>query len=316
MGLPRERALIDRITAGLASRGNRAGFTSDCALVPFGDEELAISVDAFAAATHFPEGLGPEGAGRLAAGAALGDLAAAGAEVVGVLAAYGVPPDVDESTVVAMAEAIAARVEAAGGEVLGGDTKPRAEQTVTVTALGSCPAGEAMVRSTARPGDRLIVTGPLGGAGAALDRIREGLDPDRADPLIPPDRTPAGRRLRQAGVACAMDLSDGLADAAVAIGEASEVEVRVHAQDVPLHEWAREEPDGLAHALSTGGDYELAACVGEQRLDDALAELEAIGLEPLAVGEVREGSGALLVEDGEGTELGRGYEHSFDEAPR
>lgn len=316
MSLPDERELIEQITAGVASRANRAGFDSDCAIVPFGDEEIALNVDAFAEATHFPDGLGPEGIGHLAAGATLADLAAAGADVVGVLAAYGLPPEGDRSTVLAIAEAVSERVEKAGGELLGGDTKPRGELTLTVTALGVCPLDEAMLRSQARPGDRVLVTGPLGGAGAALVRIREGLDPDAADPLIPPDRAQAGQLLREAGVACAMDLSDGLADAAVAIAEASDLEVRLEADAIPLHAWARDHPDGLGHALSTGGDYELTACVSEERLEQVNSELEAAGLEPAVVGEVHEGSGAWLEEDGDATELERGYQHRFDDGSR
>lgn len=315
MSLPDERELIAELTAWLSSRRNRAGFDSDCAIVPSGETDLVASVDGFAASTHFPEGLRPEQAGRLAAGAALADLAAAGAEVIGVLAAYGVPSDGESSRLRALSEGIASRVEQAGGEVLGGDTKPRSELTLTLTALGSCPSGEAMVRTRARPGEQLIVTGPLGGAGAALDRIREGLPAAEADPLVPPLRVEAGQALREAGVACAMDLSDGLADAAVAIAEAAEVEVRVDADQIPLHEWAGGTADGLDHALTTGGDYELAATVEPGSLPAVLDELESLGLQPAQVGEIAEGQGALLRhEDGE-NELQRGYEHAFHDGP-
>lgn len=311
MGLPDERALIEALTSGLEPEANRAGFASDCAIVPLGERELVASVDAFAADTHFPDGLGPRGAGRLAGRAALADLASAGADVLGALAAYGVPPEARRADLEALSEALGEAVREAGGEVLGGDTKPREQLSVAIAVLGTCPAGEAMTRSGARPGDRLLVTGPLGGAGAALDRVREGLAAAEADPLVPPDRVPAGRRLREAGVRCASDLSDGLAEAAVAIAGAAGVRVVVDRSAVPLHPWARESPRGVEHALSTGGDYELAAAVPADRLDEARAGLTERGLEPAIVGRVEAGEGAAL-ETEDGVEpLERGHEHGF-----
>jgi thiamine-monophosphate kinase len=311
MGLPDERALIAELTAHLDPDRNRAGFASDCAIVLVGEDELVATVDAFAQDTHFPEGLPPRSAGELAAGAALSDLAAAGAELLGVLAAYGVPDDIDTATLRGLAAGLADRVQAASGEVLGGDTKPRSELTLTLTALGTCPRGEAMTREQARPGQVLVLTGPLGGAGAGLDRIRAGMDPADASPLLPPDRLAAGRRLRRAGVRCAMDLSDGLADAAVAIAEASGVAVAIDAEAVPLHPWADDREQGLAHALSTGGDYELLAAVDRGHRERVVSDLEDARLDPRVVGRVTEGSGARL-ETAEGTRaLDRGYEHRF-----
>lgn len=310
MGLGDERELIARLTAGLDPEANRAGFASDCAHVALGDRELVATVDSFADPTHFPDGLSPDRAGRLAARATLSDLAAAGAEPLGLLAAYGIPPEADRETVERMADAIAATIDDAGGEVLGGDTKPSGELTATLTALGQAPPGEAMTRQGAEAGQLLLATGPLGGAGAALDRIREGLPPDEADPLVPPDRLPAGRRLREHGVRCAMDLSDGLAEAAHAIGQASGVRVAIEAEAIPLHPWAEDER-GLEHALATGGDYELVAAIDADEREAVVDLLEGMGLSPAIVGRIEEGSRAQLV-TGEGRhELDRGYEHSF-----
>lgn len=314
MSLPDERALIAELTDGLRSGRNRAGFASDCAVVPLGEGELVATVDSFARSTHFPEGLPAPMAGRLAAGAALSDLAAAGAELLGVLVAYGVPADADRATIADLADAVAGRVEEAGGEILGGDTKPRGELTASLTALGTCPAGEAMTRQRARPGQRLVLAGPLGGAGAALDRIHDGLDPAEADPLVPPDRLAAGRRLREAGVRCAVDLSDGLAEAAVGLAHAADVAVHLEAEAVPLHPWAREAPDGLDHAIATGGDYELLAAVGPEQTDAAIDALRGLGLSPATVGRVEEGEGAWLHHAEGREELERGYEHRFEGA--
>lgn len=316
MGLPDERALIDLLTREAETRQNRAGFASDCAHVPFGERELVVTVDAFAEATHVPDGAPARLAGRLAAGAALSDLAAAGADVLGVLVAYGLPAGLDEDEVQALGSAIAEVVEGCGGEVLGGDTKPREELSLAVTGVGTAPAGSGLTRAQASPGEILLVTGPLGGAGAALARIDEGLDPVEADPLMAPSpRVEAGRALVDRGVACAMDVSDGLADVAVAIAQASGVHVHVDGDAVPLHAWAGEvdRERGLAWALSTGGDYELVASVPEDRVEDVLDDWRRLGLDPARVGRVEEGEGAVL-DDGSGPrELSRGYEHTFDQ---
>lgn len=314
MGLPDERDLIEALTDGLVSPRNRAGFASDCAIIPLDSVEIAATEDSFADRTHFPDGLSPKNVGRLAAGATLSDLASAGAEVIGAMVAYGVPPDAEEDTLLGIAEGIASTLERAGGEILGGDTKPRDQLTLTLAALGTCPRGGALLRERARPGDRFLVTGPLGGAGAALERIHDGMDPDEAEPLLPPDRTPAGVALREAGAHACMDLSDGLADAAVAIAEASEVAVHLEQGNVPLHPWAADSPGGLDHAMGTGGDYELAATVPEDKIEDVMEQLDRLGLEPVILGEVEAGSGARLETPEGSIELTRGYEHGFRES--
>lgn len=111
-----------------------------------------------------------------------------------------------------------------------------------------------------------------------------------------------------------MDLSDGLADAAVAIAEASEVAVHLEQGNVPLHPWAADSPGGLDHAMGTGGDYELAATVPEDKIEDVMEQLDRLGLEPVILGEVEVGSGARLETPEGSIELTRGYEHGFRES--
>lgn len=318
---PGERELIAAVTEAARVQTNRAGFESDCAILELGDRDLVATTDAFTASTHLPEGTGPRQAGRLAAGAALSDLAAAGADLLGALVACQLPPGADRELARELGEGLAGVVEAHGGEVLGGDTKPRDELGLVVTALGTAPAGTALTRATARPGDALLVTGPLGGAGAALERLRENrLDPSAADPLMAPaPRFEAGRVLRETGGEgprpAAMDLSDGLADAAVAIAQASEVRVVVDEAEVPLHPWAREAgaEAGRGWALSTGGDYELAAAVPGATADAVLDAWRDAGLDPARVGRVEAGEGAALAGGDGNRPLSRGYEHGFDD---
>lgn len=313
MGLPPERELIDLVTRSATVDRNRAGFASDCAIVPFEDRELVATVDTFAQASHFPPGTPTRMAGHLATAATLSDLAAAGAELVGALVGLGLPSELTEAQVRELGQAVSGLLEEHGGELLGGDTKPRQELTLAVTALGTCPPGQAMTREGAEPGDRLLLTGPLGGAGAALERIQAGEGARKADPLLSPQpRLPAGQLASEAGVRCAMDLSDGLADAAAAIAEVSETRLAVDADAVPLHPWAQDAEEGLDWALTTGGDYELLASVPPEALDRVEAGWDALGLDWSEVGRVEDGQGAVLLEDGDAQVLERGYEHRFD----
>lgn len=314
MGIPRERELIALLTETVEPEANRAGLTSDCAIVPLGEVELVATVDTFAATTHFPPGTPPHAAARLAANAALSDLAAAGADVMGLLVGCGLPGDLTEAQARRIGRTLAEQAQAHGGEVLGGDTKPRDELAFAITALGTCPEGQALTRQGARAGDRLVLSGALGGAGAALERVRAGLHPRKAEPLLEPEaRVDAGRMLREVGACACVDLSDGLADGAIALAEASGVRCVVDASAVPLHPWAREADEGLDWALSTGGDYELLVAVPEDALEGLVARWKAIDLDPALVGRIEEGAGAVLRRDGEERTLARGYEHRFDE---
>lgn len=310
--LPPERELIEALTEHLTSQANTAGFTDDCAVIPLGTVDLVATVDTFAQASHFPPGTPPAMAGHLAGAAALSDLAAAGAKPTGVLVGYGLPPKMTLGEARDMARGLSGVAESVGAEVLGGDTKPRQELSLAVTALGTTEPGQAMSRSHAQPGQVLVVTGPLGGASAALARIQGGLSPAKASPLLEPTpRIEAGLHLREAGVSCCMDLSDGLAEGASAIAEASGVGIEVDGDQVPLHPWAIEDAAGLEGALDGGGDYELVASVPGDRVDQVLARLEALGLSPAVVGRTLKGQGAVLLDGDEQRVLDRGYEHRF-----
>ncbi|MDX1611498.1 MAG: thiamine-phosphate kinase [Candidatus Thermoplasmatota archaeon] len=316
MSLPEERELIALLSDGVESVRNQVGLEDDAAIVPLGNTDLVLSVDSFAAATHFPDASPPELWGRLAVGAALSDLAACGADVLGVLVAYGLPACVEPDVARRIAAGVSSAITDHGGELLGGDTKPSREVTLSVTAVGQVPPGKALVRSKASAGDTLIVTGPLGGAGAALERWEQGRVEEAVwrALLDPSPRLRAGRVLREVGVRCAMDLSDGLADAAVAIAEASGVRTVIEEAAIPLHPWASA-PEGVAWALSTGGDYELLAAVPASLQARAVEALERGGLSPRVVGAVEPGEGAALATNGGERPLSRGFQHRFASAP-
>lgn len=224
----------------------------------------------------------------------LSDLAASGAEPEGLLVSLGAPGDTDAERVLELYEGIAET----GVPVLGGDTTAADRVLVTVTALGR--STRVPGRAGARPGDALVVTGPLGGSAAGFLALREEIEtPLVAAHLRPPLRLEEGKRL--AAVAHAqLDLSDGLASDAERIAERSGCKLVVDLERVPVADGVRE----LAMRLATD-PWQLVAGFGEDY------ELLAATPDPLGfpvIGRCEEGAGVELLLDGERVAL-RGFEH-------
>jgi thiamine-monophosphate kinase len=141
----------------------------------------------------------------------------------------------------------------------GGDTAQSPSGVLAdIVVIGSVPMGKSILRSGARPGDRIYVTGTLGGSVAALHRLRRGerLRPDSfPEHFSPTPRIAVGQYLREHRLASAMiDLSDGLSTDLSHICEESGVGALVHADALPLVD---NSPESLTYALHGGEDYEL-----------------------------------------------------------
>jgi thiamine-monophosphate kinase len=211
--------------------------------------------------------------GFRAAAVNLSDLAACGAEPEALLVTLGAPPDTDADRVLELYQGL----NEPGVPVVGGDTTRAASLVLSVTALGRSPRVPG--RSGARPGDVLVVTGPLGAAGAAFRQERHSRPPLRLD---------EGRRL--AATAHAMlDISDGLAVDAAHIADRSGCRIELELERVPLAEGVTIED------LSFGEDYELLAAT-----PDALGFTE--------IGRCAEGAGVEIRLRGEPVAL-TGWEH-------
>jgi thiamine-monophosphate kinase len=222
----------------LERRGLVHGIAHDAAEV----DGLVVTQDALVEGVHFRFDLiSWRGLGFRAAAVNISDLAASGAEPLALIVTLAVPTETRPSDVFELYEGIAE----AGVPVRGGDTTRAASALVSVTALGR--AARVPGRAGARPGDLLVVTGPLGGAGAAFRQARL---------LPPPLRVAEGRRL--AAVATAMiDLSDGLAHDAGHLAERSGCRLEIELERVPLASGA------TVDDLAFGEDYELLAATAD-----------------------------------------------------
>ncbi|HET8712791.1 MAG TPA: thiamine-phosphate kinase, partial [Gemmatimonadales bacterium] len=168
----RIRAIFDRLAELLP---DNVALGDDCALVPVGDSTLALSIDASLEGVHFrTDWLDFKEIGFRAAGAALSDLAAEGAYPLGLLVSLGLPTrnGTTEDPAVQIMEGVAAMCGNVGAQILGGDMTRAEKYSVDVCVIGK--AERPVKRSGAREGDALWVTGYLGGAALALDKLRKG----------------------------------------------------------------------------------------------------------------------------------------------
>ncbi|MBA3344815.1 MAG: thiamine-phosphate kinase, partial [Gemmatimonadales bacterium] len=165
---------FDRLRAVARALGERApDLGDDCALLPLDDSVLVLSTDSSVENVHFRlDWIEPAEAGWRSAASALSDLAAEGAEPLGLLAALVVPDRASDEDVTAFMSGVGGAGAAAGAPVLGGDLSSGAEWSAAITVIGRSRA--PVTRAGARQGDGLWVTGVLGGPRAALQAWRRG----------------------------------------------------------------------------------------------------------------------------------------------
>src|SRR3954453_22618889 len=235
---------------------------------------LVVTSDVLVQGVHFRlDWLTWRELGFRAAAVHLSDLAASGATPEALGVAFAAPASTAAEDAIALYEGIAE----AGVPVVGGDTSAAGEVVIGITALGR--SERVPGRTGARPGDLLVVTGPLGAAGAAFRSEQHAR---------PPLRLAEGRRLAREAHAL-LDISDGIAVDALHLARRSGVRCVVELDAVPLAGGA------TIDDLGFGEDFELLAAVREA---DGFA----------VVGRVEEGEGVVLLHEGAPYDL-RGYEH-------
>lgn len=274
-----ERDLIRTFTAGLKPRDDRliVGPGDDAAVVRTAGALAVTSTDTTVMGVHLPEGepqATPATVGHRALATALSDLAAMGVPAGEAYVALTVPPSWSDEDVLQAMAALETLARATGTTIAGGDVTAGATLVVTVTVVGwTDDASTLLTRDTARPGDRVGVTGPLGGSVAGLALLQgaaalEGSadEHDRAALieryLRPLPRLAEGLRLQAAGVRTGIDLSDGVATDAGHIGRASGTTLRIDVDRLPRQAGvdavaAALDRDPAALAATGGEDFEL-----------------------------------------------------------
>lgn len=273
-----ELALIERIrsqASRIANASLRLGIGDDCALLRIGsNEEIAITTDLSIEGRHFRlDWHSPESVGHRVIGRGLSDLAAMGARPVAAFLSLGLRRDLTVKKRRAPAwidrffNGFMELAREHQTPLAGGDLAESPIAVADIVLVGAVPAGRALLRSGARAGDLLYVTGSLGGSTAGLRRIEEmaragkaisrstmkKMDASLAPHLYPQPRLVQGIWLQQRRIAtAAIDLSDGLSTDLAHICAESRVAAEVEAARLPVHPGAN-----LDQALNGGEDYEL-----------------------------------------------------------
>jgi thiamine-monophosphate kinase len=328
-----ERALIDRIRGRFPAPPLPfiVGIGDDAAIVaPERGALQVLTTDALVEGVHFDRrysSLGDVGYRALAVN--LSDIAAMGAAPRQALLSLMIPNWMTVEDVEAVADGVAGLAREAGVGLAGGNvTRTPGPLVVDMTVIGAVKPRKFLTRGGGRPGDTLYVSGSLGAAAAGLDWLRSRQPGPTALPDDPPlagcvmryrrpaPRTRLGTLLGRTRTARAcMDLSDGLADAARQIAEASGTGVRIDAARLPIDVGARwwfteQGADPVVASIASGDDYELLFAVapkGGRRLA-AVARL-ARGLPLTQIGELTEERDAILARNGQKETLPFGFSH-------
>ena len=325
-----ERALIARVAAALPAPGASVavGIGDDAAVVePERGTLTAVTTDTVVDGVHVDRRFTPPAAiGHRALAASLSDLAAMGAVPRHALLSLGLPDAFPVADLDALAKGVAALAARHATAVVGGNvTRSTGPLFVEVTALGSVKRRRVLLRSAARPGDGLYLSGSIGGAAAGLDLLRSAaggsdardveLEACRQRYLRPEPRVRLGRLLGRTRTARAcVDLSDGLADALHQLAAASGAGAVVDAAAVPIEpgarRWFEQHGRDPLDAGLAGEDYELLF-TAPARAGRRLAAIGrmARGVPLTRIGVITRGRGVVLRRAGADTPLPDGYEH-------
>jgi len=261
------------------------GIGDDCALLNIPDKQtLAISTDTLVSGNHFLPDISPVDLAHKALASNLSDLAAMGADPAWLTLAITLP-EVDEDWLEAFSDSLFEQINYYDMQLIGGDTT-RGPLSMTLGIYGYVPAGRALKRSGAKPGDWIYVTGTPGDSAAGLAILQDRLHVDNEQDaqwlvkrhLRPTPRILQGQALRDLASA-AIDLSDGLSSDLGHIVKASDCGAMLDMDAMPFSDAMRRhvEPEqALRWALAGGEDYELCFTVPERNrgaLDVAIGHL-------------------------------------------
>jgi thiamine-monophosphate kinase len=309
------------------------GIGDDAAVVRFGDRLVLLTTDMLVERVDFdPTITGARDLGFRALAVNLSDIAAMGGSPRYCLVALAMPVDTEPGWVVELFGGIGEAADEHAVAVVGGDLSRSDVVTVSLTVTGEAPPGGVVLRSGARPGDRIVVTGRLGAAAGGLRLLAAGpraVARARADgwgddlvtaQVRPVARVGEGQVLARCGATAMIDVSDGLAKDLARLCAASRVAGAVASVRLPIAPGLRDlsvvtSDDPVRLALSGGEDFELCAAMPAERVAEAATTLaERFGTPLTDIGEIRPGAGIITV-DADGVERSlpaEGWDHFAD----
>jgi thiamine-monophosphate kinase len=323
MSRPGEFELIARHFAPIAGPGG-LGLIDDAGLIrPARGYEIVVTADALVAGVHFFADDPPASIARKALAVNLSDLAAKGAKPEGFVLSLVLPKGWREDWLADFAQGLAGIARESGCLLIGGDTvSTPGPLTLSITAFGSVPAGRMVLRSGARSGDVVLVSGTIGDGALGL-KVHGPSKPAWVEALAMDHRTHlADRYLHprprlalagalQAHASAAMDISDGLVGDLAKLLAASQVGSEIDLDVVPLSPAASAAimaDPALAELAWTGGDdYEILCTASEREYPALAAAAESAGVSLVAIGRITSEAGvAIYREAGRVRQFARG----------
>ncbi|MDY6979687.1 MAG: thiamine-phosphate kinase [Pseudomonadota bacterium] len=300
------------------------GIGDDAAVIePSAGQQLVVAIDTLVAGVHFPLDTEPYDIGWKALAVNLSDLAAMGAEPAWLTLALTLEHN-DEEWLGAFSQGLADLAGQYGVQLVGGDTT-RGPLTVTVQVAGYLPAGQALTRKGARPGDEIWVSGTLGDAALGLRIVQGQLKADDAAKATlhrrldrPRPRLALGMALRGMAGSC-IDISDGLLADLGHLCTAGDCGAGLRYADLPLSSAARQliaTDPGLGELPLIGGDdYELCFTAPASRHADIRSLATQLDYPLTCIGQIETERGIRCQEqDGRMKNVsGHGYRH-FNES--
>jgi thiamine-monophosphate kinase len=274
--------------------------------------QLAVSCDMLVEGRHFLPTVAPQHLGHKALAVNLSDLAACGAKPLAFTLALAMPR-VDENFLDGFAQGLFALADAQGCELVGGDTT-QGPLNICITVFGEVPVGTALLRSGARAGDDIYVSGTVGDARLALEAFRgtvslpgAAFDTVRVAMEQPQPRTTLGVALW--GLASsAVDVSDGLLGDLAHLLRCSGVGAVIEVDAVPRSAVLREQPLAVQRlcTLSGGDDYELVFTAAPNRAAAVADAAQRAGVSATRIGRIDGAKGLRLIDSD-----GRDVAHTF-----
>ena len=315
-----EFALIERLCAQApaAHPDLLAGVGDDAAVIGgtrADGSHLLVTTDMLVENSHFRcDWATPEQIGIKSVVCNVSDIAAMGGTPTFMFVSLALAPETEVQWAESLYRGMGKACRRYGVTLAGGDTTHGAAVTISITLLGRVAPENLCLRSHARPGDLLCVTGPLGSAAAGLAMMTAGLNPPdllKEKHLTPGCRLDVGPAI--APLAHAMiDVSDGLAAEVNHICKQSGTGAEIVAADIPMHPLAFEAArmtgsDPLTFALAGGEDFELLFSIAPQDRQ----QLERRGIDVVTVGKVTNAAEGILIRlpDGKSQALAGGYNH-------
>lgn len=317
-----ERSLVE-IARRTFKKGPRVriGIGDDAAAIDVDDLCLIATTDMLVESVHFPPGIRPEQIGKKSVVVNLSDIAAMGAEPLGLIFSVAIPRELDIEFVKRLMKGMNSTALEYGTYVVGGDLDESEEITIAGAAFGLARKDSILRRSSAKPGDLVAVTGELGAASAGLrillDKLpREGYQKLVDAQLKPVARVKEGRALARSGsVKTAIDISDGLVSNLWQLAKESKVKLIVDYEKIPIHSLVKKFSEEYHHniddfALFGGEDFELIFTVPKQDWEKVRRALKRLGTKATTIGQVTKGRGVFM-KVGEKTKLVEdlGYQH-------